>query len=97
MATSTEVNVGLYNLSLNITNIRQSLQRAKEQMTKAVNNINALSTNYNDIITTINGYTPTGAFEQVTQDELGKITTEYQALKADAEAAVAALAPLTEF
>ena len=63
----------------------------------AQGNLNAIPTVFEDALKTINAFNPTGDFESLSQDELAKMTTEFQALKADAALAVTDLANRTEF
>ena len=93
MAMSTSsVKVGLDSASNYISTERAALQAAKARISDAVTNLASIPSLYAAIVTEINGYTPTGTFETLCQDELAKLITEYQALRTAALAAEAALA-----
>ena len=85
MATSSEVKAGLDAIAKDIATQRAVLQKAIDNATGASAVLGSLVTTYSGVKTTIDGYTPTGAFETLAKDELAKLTTEFQALKADAD------------
>lgn len=58
-----------------------AIVNAKNKLQNAYDALDAISTTYADEISEISGYTPTGAFETLAQDEAAKLTPEYQALK----------------
>jgi ABC-type transporter Mla subunit MlaD len=91
MATPSEVKAGLDEVAQQIRASIQDRQTAKEQLQAAKDRLDGLGTNYADVITTIQGYTPTGAFESLAKDEFAKLTTEFQALASALDTAIAAL------
>lgn len=97
MATYTEVNSGLATIENQITSTRNALKQAKASFAQQSGVLAGIPATYQGIIDTINAYVPNGAVEQVAKDKLAKYAAEYTALKAAADAAVAALAAITEF
>lgn len=88
MATTSEVKAGLDAIATSIAGSSQAFERAKANILAARNQLAALPTVHSDAISAVNGYTPTGAFETLSKDELAKLTTEFQALKATLETAL---------
>ncbi len=97
MATSSEVKAALDDISQSIRTERQALKNSKARIATAQGNLNSLPIIFTDAIATINAFTPTGAMETLAQDELAKLTTEFQALRDDAALAVTDLGNRTEF
>jgi len=97
MATVSEVKAALDDISQSIRTERQALKNAKARIAAAQGNLSGLPTIFSDAIAEINGYTPAGAMETLAQDELSKLTTEFQALRDDAGLAVTDLGNRTEF
>lgn len=91
MSTTSEVKAGLDAIAANIAGSNQAFDRAKANLLAARNQLAALPAAHSAVISTINGYTPTGAFETLSKDEMAKLTTEFQALKAALESALDAL------
>lgn len=85
MATTSEVKAGLDAISAIIAGSNQKLNQAKAALLAARNQLAAIPTQYADVIETINGFTPSGAFEQLTQDEKAKLQVEFLALKSALE------------
>ena len=96
MSTST-VKAALNDIAQSIRTERQAMKNAKARIATGQSNLNALPTIFAEAIAEINGFTPTGAMETLAQDELIKLTTEFQTLKADAALAVSDLGNRTEF
>jgi hypothetical protein len=94
MATKSQVKSGRQAVSDRIEQNRQRLISAKGQTTLAFNELNAIPTDFADVITTIDGYAPTGEFEALSQDEKAALTSEFLALKAKAQTAQTALAAI---
>lgn len=94
---TTSVKNGLVSASQLIYNIRQTMTTAKTRVTSAIAEITAIPTTYSDIISEINGYTPTGAFETLCKNELTRFVSEYQALKTEMESLETFMSTLTEF
>jgi hypothetical protein len=97
MATYTEVNSGLSTIENQITSARNALKQFKAGFATQSGVLAGIPATYQSIIDTINGYAPNGAVETTAKDKLAKYAAEYTALKAAADAAVAALAAITEF
>jgi len=91
MATTSEVKSGLNDISAMIRGSRQRQGNAKDNLLVARNQLNSLITTFSDVITTINGYTPTGAFEQLAQAEKAALQTEFMTLLTALEVELTAL------
>ena len=95
--TYTEVSSGLETVKDAIVNSRNALRKLKADFAQQSGVLAGIPTVYQDLITTINGYAPSGAVETLSKDELAKYSAEFVALKNAADAATAALAAITEF
>lgn len=93
MATTSEVKAGLDQISDLIARVRAKFVAARQEITSSATLLGQIPTDYADVIATINLFTPTGEFESLAKDEKSKLQTEFQALKADMDALIAA----TEF
>lgn len=91
MATTSEVKAGLDDVAAEIRAERQALKTASARVSASVSNLNALATKYAALVSTVNGYTPTGAFETAAKDELTKLASEFTSLKTKATTAKTAL------
>ena len=89
MATSSEVKTALDAIAAFISKSRERMVGVKTTATEVSTALGGLPTLYADVVTTINGYGTTNAFEAVSKAELAKLATEYTALKADADAVAA--------
>ena len=87
MSTST-VKAALDGIAGIISGSTSAFAVAKNQILSARNQLANLPTQYAAELAEINGYTPTGAFQTLSKDELAKLTTEFQALKATLEGAL---------
>lgn len=92
MATSSEVSVGLAAIAAIISEQRQVLLKAKANGTSASEALGAIPTQFADLVTTIQGFGTSNAFEANAKAKLGKFAAEYNALKVVADA-VAAISP----
>lgn len=97
MSTPSEVKSGLDEISALIRNGRIRLAAAKEMLATQETNLTAIPSRFAAVKAEIDGYTPTGIFEELAQDELAKMTTEYITLRDAATAGVAALLAITEY
>ena len=97
MATTSEVKAALDDISQSIKTERQAMKNAKERISSGSGNLNLIPTTFSDALATINSYGTDDAFEALCKAELAKMTTEFVALVADANIAVADLASRTEF
>ena len=88
MATTSEVKAGLDDIAQTIKTERQAFASAKARIQTASGNLGLIPTTFADVIATINAYTPTGAFETLSQDEKAKLQTEFVALKAELDALI---------
>lgn len=81
MATTSEVKIALSDVAQLIKNAQVDIEKSETRLQNAYNILDAIPTTYSDEMSTIDGYTPTGAFETLAKDEKSKLTTEFQALK----------------
>lgn len=91
MATPSEVKDGMNGIAQLIAGARQQRDRAKAQLLTARNQLANIPTQFADVIATINGYAPTGAFETLAKDERAKLATEFTSLKNALETELTAL------
>ena len=89
MAEISEVKWALNNVATVIAAERKSFANAKARIQQASSNLGNIVSQFSDEIATINGYTPSGAFETLAKDELEKLTTERAALKTEIDALIA--------
>ena len=91
------VKAGLDDIAQSIRTEKQAMTNAKARISTGRNNLIALATVHAEIITEIQTYVGTDAFEALSKDELAKLTTEFIALRDGAAAAETALSGITEF
>lgn len=89
-ATPSEVKAGLDAVSEVIAEQRNLVETAQQVLANVVQVLDEVPTEYADVIAQIDLYAPTGAFEELAKDELSKLTAEFQALRAKAQAAATA-------
>ena len=89
MATTSEVIKGLDDIATIINSCRSRFTTAKNAIQGCSDQLGDIPTTYADVISTINGYTPTGAFETLAQDKRSKLQTEFVALKSDIDNLIA--------
>lgn len=89
MATASEVKTGLDAVAAAIRAVRQSMLTVKATGVSVSADLGGLSTEYADLIATINAYGTTNAFEALAKAELAKLTSEFNALKAVSDAVAA--------
>ena len=90
MATS-QVKADLDNIAREISNELGSIAGAITTLQGIDGRLGSLPANFSSSISEINGYTPTGSFETLAQDELAKLTTEFQAARTAVSNAITAL------
>ena len=90
MATS-GVKAGLDAVAKTIANLTDRVEDVLSQLSGIQADLSSIPTTYATVIAEVNGFTPTGEFESLAQDELAKLTTEFLALKAKVVAAQAEL------
>lgn len=91
MATTTEVNKALDEISISIDSCRRTFQIAKDNIQKCSDTLTAIPTSYSDPIGTIDGYPGGDTYENYRKAELAKLTTEFQTLLNEVNQALAAL------
>jgi hypothetical protein len=80
MATTSQVKSGLDAITEIIKDAHATIAKAQSNTSIAVADLNALPTDYADVLATINGYGTVDAFEALSKAELAKLTTEFMAL-----------------
>lgn len=90
MATYSEVKHGLDAVAGVISDQRAVMVKVKSNAALASSALDALATDYADVVATINAYGTTNAAEAAAKAELAKMVAEYQALKAVADQVAAA-------
>jgi hypothetical protein len=97
MATISQVKAGLDEIAQIVRTARTQLTQSKLQVAAIEAQLNNIPATYADVLATINGFAPTGAYQTLAKDELAKLTTEFQALKSATTATKTDLAKITEF
>ena len=95
--TYTEAEIQLAEVAQVIKRNREQLAGAKLAMSQRATNLSAIPTAYAELITFINGLTPGDAQNDVLQAKLGNYTTEFQALRTQAQSAATDLEAYDEF
>lgn len=90
MATFSEVKTGLDEIASVISEQRSVMGKVKSNSALASASLAALATEYADVVATINAYGTANAAEAAAKAELGKLVTEYTALKGVADQVAAA-------
>ena len=85
MATPSEVAAGIASIAVTISGSQKMQAQAYNQLLVARNQLANIPTQYSDVLSTIDGYTPTGAFETLKVDEKSLLSVEFVALKGDLE------------
>ena len=89
MATTSEVKAAMNDIATIINTERQAFASAKARIQTCSGNLGLIPTTFADAIAEIDGYTPTGAFETLAQDEKAKLATEFIALRAEIDGLIA--------
>lgn len=85
MSTVSEVEVGLDAIAASISQQRQTMIKVKANAANVSDTLSAITTNYADVIATIQGFGDTDAYEAATKAKFNKLTTEFLALKQSAD------------
>lgn len=88
MATTSAVKAGLDEIAFAIRTQRTMMEQAKAKAAGASTALDSIPSGYADVIATIQAYASdtTDQFELLSKAELAKLTTEFIALKAHADA-----------
>jgi hypothetical protein len=89
MATSSEVKAGLDAVAGIISEQRQVMLKVKSNAQIASDSLAALASDYADVVSTIQAYGTSNAFEALAKAELAKLTAEFTALKGKSDAVAA--------
>lgn len=91
MSTTSEVKAVLDSIATIIAGSAQKQAQAKAALLAARNQLVAIPTQYAGVVTTIDGYAPSGAFETLAKDEKARLQTEFTALRSALEMELTAL------
>lgn len=91
MATVSQVKAGLDEIAERIRTVRTQVKTSSTSLQAAVAALDGIPEAFTDVLTTIDGYAPAGAFETNAKDEKAKLQAEFVALKNAAQAAITAL------
>lgn len=89
MATYAEVKKFMDDIATKINVERSAYEKAKARIEAVSSNLAGIPTIYEDLITTVDAYTPTGSFETLCKDEKNKLSAEFTALKNIVDALIA--------
>lgn len=90
MATTSEVKSGIDTIADEIAAVRKRYATAKSNIEGGAAALENIPTKWDDVLTTVNGYTGADAFETLAKSEVSKLAEEYTALKADIDALISA-------
>ncbi|TGR83586.1 hypothetical protein EN866_33945 [Mesorhizobium sp. M2D.F.Ca.ET.223.01.1.1] len=90
MATTSEVEVGMAAIAQRLTDNRAVMLKAKQNAAAVSAALSAITTDYAAVISTIQAYGTSDAYEAQMKAKLAKMTTEFTALKGTADAIAAA-------
>lgn len=91
MATPSQVKAALDEIAETIARSRSAAIRAQASIAEEAARMSGLPSKYSDVITTINGYTPTGAFETLAKAERTALANEFGTLNDTLDDAITAL------
>ena len=89
MTTTSEVKSSLDSVAETIQEHRSIVKKAISNAALSSAALSALATIHAGMISTVQAYTGVDSFETLAKDELARLTAEFQALKADADAVAA--------
>lgn len=85
MATTSEIETGLDAISAIISDQRQVVKKAVANAGLASASLNAITTDYADLIATVQAFGTTNAYEAATKAKFTKLSSEFTALKGVAD------------
>ncbi|MER8567621.1 hypothetical protein NKH85_17095 [Mesorhizobium sp. M0924] len=89
MATTSEVEVGMSAIAARLSEQRQVMLKVKANAGTASTALAAIPNDFADVIATVTAYGTSNAYEGTIKAQLTKMTTEFNALKAKADAVAA--------
>lgn len=89
MASPSQVDRALDEIAMKIRDQRMVMTKVKSNAASASTALDSIPGEYEDELQTINGYGDSDAFEALAKAKLAKLTAEFVALKADADAVAA--------
>ncbi|RWE26650.1 MAG: hypothetical protein EOS41_05830 [Mesorhizobium sp.] len=90
MATTSEIDVGMDAIAQRIFDQRQVMLKVKQNATGASAALAAITTDYAAVISAVQAFGTTDAYEASTKAKFAKLTAEYNALKSVADAVAGA-------
>lgn len=84
-----QVKAGLDDAASRIREQRAVVEKAQQNAQLASDNLALIATDYAELISTVNAYGTSDAFESLSKAELAKLTTEFGSLKTGADTIVA--------
>lgn len=90
MATTSEIDVGMDAIAQRIYDQRQVMLKVKQNATSASAALAAITTDYASVISAVQAFGTSDAYEAGTKAKFAKLTTEYNALKSVADAVAGA-------
>ncbi|QDV78066.1 hypothetical protein [Botrimarina mediterranea] len=91
MATISEVKTALDTIAEQIAEAARNRADGKQLILRAQGILRTIPTQHAAVLTEIEGYAPTGAFQTLAKDEKAKLATEFMALKTAIETELTAL------
>lgn len=91
MATSTQVETGLDEISDIISGGERELASISAKLLSLRQQLTNIPATYADVIATINGYTPTGPFEELAQDKRAKYAADFVSQRTTIEGLLTAM------
>lgn len=91
MATHAEVKAQLDQVSGIIDEAAKARAQGKAALLRARSLLADIPASYTDLQTTVNGYTPTGAFETLAKDEFAKLIADRGTMQTAVEAELTAI------
>lgn len=89
MATTSEIEVGMAAIAARLSDQRQVMIKIKANAGTASAALAAIPTDFADVVATMNAFGTGNAYEAAVKAQLAKMTTEFTALKAKADAVAA--------
>jgi len=91
MATTSEINKSIDEISASIDALRRQYESAKGNITRVATTLGDIPTQYSDVITSILAFGDTDSYEVFKKAELAKLTTEFTELQTLVSATVTAI------
>lgn len=89
MATTSEIEVGMAAIAQRLSDQRQVMLKVKASSGTASQALAAIPADFADVIATVTAFGTANAYEAAVKAQMAKMTTEFTALKAKADAVAA--------